>query len=189
MMVTAKKVLDLIDRRDQTLYEIIGDTGQYDYTSIGICLTKVFEKEMNLSLVHWIRKVLGVRLPRFYNKPDYAVEGRYLPDNLGMRDPRYINFNKGKDGKWVAPGIGESKLCFTSLKARPNFFGNFTFIPSAILTDFLPKWSELAELRNRCAHTELVELRTINRIIDLLKEINDLRIFEQAFQMKVHYRS
>ena len=37
-----------------------------DFTPAVICLSKVFEKEVNFSVVHWFRKELGIKLPEFF---------------------------------------------------------------------------------------------------------------------------
>ncbi|MCX7770674.1 MAG: hypothetical protein N2202_06275 [Proteobacteria bacterium] len=41
-------------------------------------MTKVFERELNLSIVHWIRKELGIRLPGYFNKPQPDVRALCL---------------------------------------------------------------------------------------------------------------
>lgn len=106
MLITAKKVLDLFERQDWKVQTILGQDENYDYTSVGICLTKLFEREINLSLVHWIRKELGIHLPIFFNKFDNTVYNAfYVPNNIGLRNPRPIDFNKRKysTDRWVAP--------------------------------------------------------------------------------------
>ena len=40
----------------------------FDYTPGAICLAKIFEREINLSLVHWIREHLGINLPSYFNR-------------------------------------------------------------------------------------------------------------------------
>lgn len=189
MMKTAKKVLDLFSNRNWNLQRILGEPETYDYTSVAICLTKLFEKEMNLSMVHWIRKELGIHTPQYFNKYEPYVTASYIPDNLGLLRPSLINFNGNKGKKWIAPGIGQSKLSFASMRLKSNHFQNFTYLSSSIIDNFLPKWDQLANIRNRVAHTELVDIEAVNNIRRLLNDINSLGVFQQTHQMKVDYRT
>jgi hypothetical protein len=193
MLITAKKVFDLFENPNNTVYDILGQTPVYDYTSVGICLTKIFEREINLSFVHWMRKNLGVKLPKYFNKYDADVNQSlyYRPTNIGLRDPRSINFNKRKyqTDKWVAPGIGESRLCFESMiKDRKFRLDNNLFDNRELRNNILPNWSKIAELRNDCAHTELIGKSVIQEILAHLTNLNDLNLFEKTFKLKQGYR-
>lgn len=191
MLVTAKKVLDLFERQDWNVQRILGQDENYDYTSVGICLTKLFEREINLSLVHWIRKELGIHLPVFFNKFDNTVyNASYIPNNVGLGNPRPIDFNKRKFGtdRWVAPGIGESKLCFSSMASNPLYSGNLNLFSANEINNLIPKWGRIADLRNTCAHTELINRQVVEQIIRLLRELNNFGLFNKTYQLKQTYR-
>lgn len=191
MLVTAQKVLDLFERQDWNVQTILGQDENYDYTSVGICLTKLFEREINLSLVHWIRKNLGIHLPVFFNKFDNTVSNAsYVPNNIGLRSPRPINFNKRKynTDRWIAPGIGESKLCFSSMTSNSNYSGNLSIFNTSDLDNLLPKWESIADLRNTCAHTELINKQVVEQIIRILRDLNNFGLFEKTYQLKQTYR-
>jgi len=69
---------------------------ELDFTPGVICLAKVFEKEANLSIVHWARRELGVSLPQFFNKPQPGVRAIVIPQ---IPDGREIDLNVGRRGK------------------------------------------------------------------------------------------
>jgi hypothetical protein len=191
MLVTAKKVLDLFERKDWNVQRILGQDEKYDYTSVGICLTKLFEREINLSLVHWIRKELGIHLPVFFNKFDNTVyNASYVPNNIGLRNPRPIDFNKRKysTDRWVAPGIGESKLCFSSMVSNPLYSSNLNLFSANEINNLIPRWEKIADLRNTCAHTELINRQVVEQIIRLLRELNNFGLFNKTYQLKQTYR-
>lgn len=191
MLLTSKKVFDLFEKRDGNVRSILGENEIYDYTSVGICLTKLFEKEVNLSLVHWIRKNLGIQLPTFYNRFDNRTRNAsYVPINVGLPNPRPINFNKRKynTNTWIAPGIGESKLCFSSMLNNPIYSANRGIFTTLDLNNLVPKWQNIADLRNTCAHTELINKQVVEQIIKILHDLNNLGLFEKMYGIKQTYR-
>lgn len=191
MLLTSKKVFDLFEKRDGNIRSILGENKIYDYTSVGICLTKLFEKEVNLSFVHWIRKNLGVHLPTFYNRFDNRTRNAsYVPINVGLTNPRSIDFNKRKynTSTWIAPGIGESKLCFASMLNNPIYSANSGIFTTLDLNNLVPKWQDIADLRNTCAHTELINKQVVEQIIRILRDLNNLGLFEKTHQLKQTYR-
>lgn len=192
LLATARKVLDLFDRQDMDVQKMLGEEIIYDYTAVGICLTKLFEKEINLSLVHWIRKELGVSLPGCFNKFDNRANyATYTPAYVGLNNPRPIHFNNRKNGtnNWLAPGMGESKLCFASMLSDPSFSGKLDVLTAKEAHSILPKWEKISELRNACAHTNLIARSHVESIIHLLRELNSLGLFEKAYRMKQSYRN
>ena len=68
MLKTAYAVLDMLQE-----YKSIG----LDYTPAVMCFAKVFEREINLSVVHWVRKQLRINLPAFFDRFQYAFKARY----------------------------------------------------------------------------------------------------------------
>lgn len=188
MLTTALKVLDLFKERNNRTEEILGSNFVYDYSAVGICLTKLFEKEISLSIVHWIRKMLDVDLPKYFDKVDPNVKGTYKPDNLGPKYTQSINFNKEKDSKWTPPAIGQSGICFNSIRMKPELFKDFNYIDRTYIDNFIQKWNDLTDVRNDLAHVEIKGYSDIRGIIDLLNAINELGIFESMYRMKQEFR-
>ena len=191
LLKASQKVLNALLNDDQELHNILGSTNNYDYSPVGICFTKLFEIEISLSIVHWIRQLLGVHLPDYYKKYEEKISANYIPDNLGIRITQKINFNKmnEKDFRWEPPAIGMSRVAFNSIRLKENYIQDFNYIDHDKLDIFIHKWKELTELRNTCAHVEPVSIDSVKKIIELLNEMNEIGIFEKLNKMKIEFRS
>lgn len=152
-----------------------------DYTPGVICLAKVFEKEINLSIVHWVRKELGITLPPYFNKYQPKVRARFVPNFPGGRA---IDFNMERRGKWLPPGIGQSEIaCKETAKAKlPDGWVESSW------NQFLTHWRVIREKRNEAAHTELVNEDSVFVVKNALDELSRNQIFEKLYQMKTEYR-
>ena len=191
LLVTAQKVYELFLYPNETINKIIDKQEHYDYTPIGICLTKLFECEINLSMVHWIRQQLGIRLPHFFNKVDDAPKNfSYRPNGVNIPNPKPINFNQRKynSDKWRAPGIGESRLCFWSMIKEGKYTINQSLFTNTQIDTLNLEWNKIVEFRNGCAHTEPISKIGVDNVIERLKKLNELKFFEKACQLKSIYR-
>ena len=153
---------------------------QVDYTPGVICLAKVFEKEVNLSVVHWIREQLGVNLPECFNQRDPEVpKGGATFDN--------VDFNKARDNRtWLPPTMGSSlkalcrKVKENKCQGEPIPFDNWD--------RFEVLWGEIKEERNRAAHTmELVTQGSVFSVCHALRHLHPY-FFRKLYQMKEQYR-
>jgi hypothetical protein len=151
-----------------------------DYSPLIISLCKVFEIEINLSLVHWVREFLNIEMPTYFKKHkqdnnDYKL----TPSSSLVNNPRPIDFNKGYGIKWIAPGIGESELITQTFLIEGK-------LPTHI-TDYdtlLKNWAILRKYRNRASHTDYLNkpdfgnvLNSFKNIVvnDIIKQMNDLK--------------
>lgn len=151
-----------------------------DYSPLIISLCKIFEIEINLSLVHWFRKYLSIEMPRYFKRhkednQDYII----TPSETIVDNPRPINFNKGHGKKWIAPGIGESELVTKTFFKEKN-------LPIEITNyeELLRYWAILRKYRNKASHIENLRtkdfdfvLSSFNNITNngFLKQMNDLK--------------
>ena len=144
-----------------------------DYTPVAICLAKVFEREINLSIVHWIRQDLGVDLPGYFNKHQDQVDAIF--SHPGIRD---IDFNKsGTNNRWNPPAIGESQLAYRQVAQQmQNWFNP----PD----NFLENWDTIRKVRNQAAHTEYVGQESVRTIQHTLNQLVQGDIFTTLFKMK-----
>ncbi|MBK9357014.1 MAG: hypothetical protein IPN08_06440 [Bacteroidales bacterium] len=90
-------------------------------------------------------------MPTYYRKRK-PISGNYFitPDISLIPKARQIDFNKGREEKWIAPGIGESELAFKSLYVQNN-------LPKELINNidvFLKYWGIIRKLRNKASHTE-----------------------------------
>jgi len=179
MLKTALLVQDLFESRPELVNGLLED--QLDYTPTVICLAKVFEREANLSVVHWIREHLHISLPTYFNKYQPEIRALFTPDRP---NPQAIDFNKEKYGIWIPPGLGQSEIACRA-------FGR-TSPPEGWSKN---KWSRLMDGwcvirvgRNNSAHTELVDKGSAMRIGEAIDRLAEDRIFESMRALKAKYR-
>lgn len=152
-----------------------------DYSPLIICLGKVFEKEVNLSIVHWIRKHLGIEMPRYFNIRKITDESyTFTPLDTIVPTPQPVDFNQGLGyAKWRPPSIGASESVFKSLLERKK-------IPDELTQpcDFAQKWEQLRLARNRAAHAEIINHDAYIAAYDAFSFINDEKMFWQMNSIK-----
>jgi hypothetical protein len=143
-----------------------------DYSPGMICFAKAFENEVNLSIVQWIRKLSGIRLPECYCKFD-AAKG----DLLLAAGKKQVNVNREDRGQWLAPGLGESEWLARSLKPPAQF-------DESNWKDFCGLWKNMIPLRNRTAHPEPVDFETGVKMIKLLESVAKKHYFSNMITLK-----
>lgn len=151
-----------------------------DYSPLLVCLGKIFEKELNLSLVHWIRNSLGIEMPDYFNKWKNSRKSYVLsPSREIVHDPNPVNFNWKQDGKWRAPDIGSSEYILRSLVLEQK--------APVEITDpdfFLDKCREFRKLRNKTAHQELVNEDDYRNALVAFRYFIDQEKFNQMNTIK-----
>lgn len=175
MLKTSKKVLNLLSEEN---YD------EVDYTPVVIALGKLFEKETNLSLVHWIRKKLHIELPDYFNmvKP----EGRYFytPSTSVCKHPLPIDFNMGLN-KWIPPKMWDSEMAVTSFYNDKKYIETFNNERTKVL---LEEWSVIRRIRNQAAHDCIVNADQLKTIIDSYKKLEESQILIRMMKLKRKYR-
>ena len=146
-----------------------GYIGQLDFSPIIVGMSKVFEIELNLSIVHWIRKILNIEMPDYFNiRKDCNNDYSYLPDNIALNNPESVNFNNGFNSMWRPPGIGQSELVFKSLltKGKKPFALNRNNH-----SQLLNQWTTIRQNRNKASHMNVM---TFNNLADVEKAFYNL---------------
>jgi hypothetical protein len=153
----------------------------YDYTPSIVCLAKVFEKEINLSMVHWIRNKLGIDLPKYFNKYQKGKNAEMIPN---IDEAFNIDFNRNSRGKWLPPGIGQSRLCWETIisKEVPEEWNN------EIIANLKEKWKLIAKLRNQAAHTAIMNRSHANQMYDHIVTLINNGGFDIISQTKEKFR-
>lgn len=151
-----------------------------DYSPLIISLCKIFEIEINLSIVHWFRKILNIEMPTYFKKHKQDnMEYKITPSSSVINNPRPVDFNKGYGTKWIAPGIGESELVTLTFLKEGN-------LPPEIsdYDELLRYWAILRQYRNKAAHTENLRKQDFDNVYsafrnivsnDYLTKFNDLK--------------
>jgi hypothetical protein len=180
ILLTAGKVMQMLlgGRQERLVSEPFYD--RHDYTPAVICLAKVFEREANLSIVHWARQESGIELPRYFNIPQKGA-------NAVVKTPKEVNLNmenRRLRGRWLPPGIGESlrackKLGETKL---PTSWDRSSWARLLVV------WDEIAFTRNEAAHTDVVGPGALASVKARLDEIADNGFLERFYRMKQQYR-
>ncbi len=156
-----------------------------DYTSISFPLCKSFETEITYSAVQFIRKQLGVNMPTYFSK--YCPSLNNLPITplaSLINNPREIFFNNKKnDGKWIPPGLGESRLGFATLKSITNNFGD-EWLPSEKSDLLLKQWEIIQKVRNKSAHMEQVTRKDKDRLDEGLNELHTANLLNALTSLK-----
>ena len=150
----------------------------FDYTPGVICLAKAFEREVNLSVIHWIRQRCGVRLPQYFD--------RFDPRRSATYDT--VNFNRSYDSQtWSPPTLGQSLEACKTLGTGPDSLS----IPSSLYRNwrvFLNWWEAITRERNKAAHDPLVNKESLETICRVLNRLSKKQIFEKLYEMKTNYR-
>ena len=152
---------------------------EVDYTPGVICLAKVFEREVNLSVVHWIRERLGVRLPLYFNKYDPKKQAKF--DG--------VNFNHTRDNQtWSPPTMGRSLEAVQKKWSEEKWRPTFSPLQKKWL-QFLNRWRKINEARNTAAHTmELVNERSVRAVCNAFQDLSKMDLFRSMFELKSNYR-
>jgi len=180
ILKTAHRVFNLlVSEQDDAKYSLELKES-LDFTPGIICLAKVFEKEANLSVVHWIRKELGVSLPSYFNKHQPYFQAKLTPSFRGGRE---IDFNVKRGGKWLAPGIGQSEIACKELSQSRLPQGWDASSWDLLLTN----WQAIREKRNEAAHTEMVDESSLMIVKNSLMNLSLSHIFEKFHRMKTEY--
>ncbi len=164
----AQAVLDLLEQPDQAI-----DLGNIDYTPGVICLAKAFEREANLSVVHWIRQLGGIDLPQYFD--------RYQPDQQAKFDN--VNFNKAAGDSWEPPMMGQSERVLKSM--APNMPDGWNCKKWETL---LANWTKIRTERNKAAHEPSIDKDSIDDVKKALGELAKDDIFNELHLMKEQYK-
>jgi hypothetical protein len=179
MLKTALVVQDLLEFRSGIANSLLEH--EIDYTLTVIPLAKVFEREVDFSLVHWVRERLGIDLPTYFNKYQPEISAVFKPD---LRRRRYVDFNRHKDGNWIPPALGESEISCRSLGRRIRPQG-WSVTRWKLL---MAGWHVIRVERNRAAHTEFIDKNSSMRVGSILNNLAGQKIFNSMCALKIKYR-
>jgi len=187
MLITALKVRDFLSDNNVRLNDL--RLTHIDFSPAAICFAKFFEREVNLSFVHWIRKYLGVHLPRYFDRYEPNLNATYLPDNMGYQDPNPVNFNHGNYNNWRPPSLGQSRICVDSISRKEVFETNFHYARMSVVKEFVRQWRELKDIRNSAAHPRILSQADLERMVSILSEMNHSQVFKSMYEMKSKFRN
>lgn len=173
----------------RTGYRIAGlvrrDEQYFDLSPIVLCLAKPFENEMNLSLVQWIRRKLGIEMPDYFNTCKPGVEAYYRRRHVN------INFNYiNGDGVWVPPSLGQSQLACRYLSN--DILNNTTFegYERSSWDRQINFWKEVKSIRNAAAHPGMgkVEHADLSKLVEIWDAFFTSKFLERTCRLKQELR-
>lgn len=170
---TAYKVLDVL-LTDGDHHKLLDSGWRHDFTPAVVCFAKVFEREANFSLVHWIRKELGISLPAYFNKPQPGIVAKL----------ENTDFNANRGGSWLPPGLGRSEFaCLKMAKTRlPVGWDQPSW-------DFLSfHWETIRERRNEAAHVRFISEEPAFEVKESIEALVNNGVFDRMYRMKTEYR-
>lgn len=162
---------------------------QFEFIAVTIGIGKAFETEINLSIVHFIRQYLGIKLPDYYNKVQPKSRNINMTPDKSLCDdtPNPINFNKKRKSEWVPPSLGQSLMCFKTLRLQKKIDEKIISTQSAnILTAC---WEKIVKIRNDSVHgnNRIITEDNVKTLITAIKELSDNGIFELLSKLKKKY--
>lgn len=163
------------------LYEQLHDDEEsVDYSPLMISLTKIIELEINMSVVHILRSLKGVEMPKYFNIYQPNVEATY------QTKYRTIDFNRldRMRKQLILPGMGESYVVTTGemqIRVRDAMYAIICQHHDMskpkwdrAFKEFLDYWSKLYPMRNTVAHTHRVERSDYDSLVELMSAIRDV---------------
>lgn len=172
---TLQKVLQLINELELGL----------DYSPFAIGYFKIFEREINLSVVHFVRKYLGIEMPQYFNRIKPMFDAVMIPEFDGQSEHKKINFNKGNPGKWNPPGLGESERVVKYLLEKRAV--NIERM-QPLQSELMMKWNELRIIRNKTAHTDPLSFEEFNRTKSIFESLIGSGILMSVLELKEYYK-
>ena len=170
LLETAHKAMDLLEQHKTGEEEI-------DYTPGVICLGKAFEREINLSVVNWMRKLCGVELPKYFNQ--------YQPNLVLERD--FLDLNKEP---WRPPDFSKSERIYrkVALNSMPD---NEMSLDKENRKLLRRCWGQIRKQRNNAAHysirSPIIKQQDFNEVKDALVELANNNVFDVFSDMKKKY--
>jgi hypothetical protein len=149
-----------------------------DHSPWALCLAKVFEREIALSIVHWFRDKLGVELPAYFDKYQPEKDAKYL------KTRRPVDFNIRSRTGWRPPTLGDS-LKALEVEEPDNLLG---VLGSFDIQFLIEKWKAIIDVRNMCAHATRVDEVSVLLLRDALSQISQKGIFDKLYRIKQNYR-
>lgn len=174
-----------------------------DYSPSLLCFAKAFEKEMNLSVVHWVRQRLGISLPEYFNQVQRGASAIYSSARV-----RPINFNLDCGGVWKPPSLGQAELVFSEcVGCRPEIKGQSpsTEQLKLVFSDrlggasaepfdretcarLMQSWQTIRSLRNRAAHDSMVTRVECDSVLSEIMRLIDTGVFQATTGLRNNLR-
>ena len=130
-----------------------------DYTVLCSLLHKIFESEINASVLQLMRKNVDIPMPEFYDK-FYPDSKRCYVQRPEMREGINLNrYIKGEPLKYVSPGLGKVLVACRILSEDKDSFRDDMSgfgMDKMSLDNLCHLWDRICQIRNREAHCQVI---------------------------------
>ena len=138
------------------MFEILSNNREMqsmeDHTVLCSLIHKIFESEINASVLQLMRKQIRIPMPEFYDK--------FFPDRKDcyVKNVNLNRYLKGNPKKYVSPGLGNACFAFNALSEEDEFRD---LLSSYGISDgnreiLINLWQCISEIRNREAHCQTI---------------------------------
>jgi hypothetical protein len=152
-----------------------------DYSPATVCWAKAFEAELNLSLGHWIRELLGVTLPPYFGKFQDGVHAVFRQGGF------QVDFNRRQradEDAWRALELGRlHKPVAHYLQHRPE-----PPLPPERQPSLLQAWETVRLVRNDACHPHAVSRSRATLLRDTLAGLERSLILRDLVRLKMRLR-
>jgi hypothetical protein len=153
--------------------------GEQEYSAGVLCLAKMFEYELNCSLVHLVRKEHSINPPKYFNMYQPHTDA-WINTGNGYQ----VNVNNHKGSQWLPPELGKTK------NITRHYFTDNHWKLAGIQNKyaFLAECDKIHGIRNKAAHTDEVRLEDFIQLTSSLKKLSEQRVFENLYLLKAQYK-
>jgi hypothetical protein len=154
-----------------------------DFSPAAVCWSKAFEAELNHSLGHWVRQILGVCLPPYYGKYQEGVravftggDGRFSVDFNRRRHPGHA--------AWSPPELGalQGPVAYY-MKHHP-----VQPLPAKKWKLLAEKWDAIRRVRNDVCHPYQVNQDRAKLIREAIRALRDDSVLQGLASLKGRLR-
>jgi hypothetical protein len=155
------------------MFQILNDSSELremeDQTVLCSLLHKIFESEINASLLQLMRRHIRIPMPEFYCRFFPDRKDCYVNDvNLN----RYIN---GNPKKHVSPGLGKVCWAFNVLSEEQEFCESLARfgISDCGRRTLVELWTRICDIRNMEAHCQMMTEEHYHMMYDAVAYVMD----------------
>jgi hypothetical protein len=148
-----------------------------------VCWTKAFEAEIQHSLGHWVRGLLGIELPRYFGKVQEGVTAIFASSDGSFQ----LDFNRrrrpGAD-EWKPPELGplQGPVRYY-LKQQPD-----APLDEAGQRKLFGAWETVRLVRNDVCHAYTVPHDRAAVVRRTIQELEEALVLRNLVRLKAHLR-
>jgi hypothetical protein len=149
---------------------------EWDYSPAVMMFAKVFEREINLSLVQWMRTCGGVAIPPYFNKVQDGIIAK-----CGELD-----FNLKENSRLRLPSLGQSRRVYEEFLDSHDE-GQIPLsdpAKTALARGGKSNWSTLARIRNDSSHAELASPAMAEKVCSIFGEFSKGNLFDDLCKLR-----